>query len=401
MENKGLLYNLNAKHAAKFVPLFDAGVRKFDYLGGRRSGKTFFICQALLQRVLHQNDEVSVATMTSEQGRLGAYADCVRILDGTPNADYYFEILKSPRQINSKHGKGRMFFNSYQDPERAKGIACDWLYINEANNFTEQQYMDLSASVRKGVFADRNPNTQCWTETNGFSLIHSTWRDNDYLTDEQRKWFAMLKQKAESPTATVADVAFYKMYYLGEYAEIQGEIFTPSNIQRTDTAPAGLRHYMIFADPSALRGNDYFACVLTATDGATMYVLDTLSLNDGGQAARVEIVRKIRQWCAEYDIERIYIETNGEIGITFYEFAQNSNLAVDGWNSKGNKYQRIMADYNGITEQVVFVNNERTDGFLLQVFEFGEKCEHDDNIDAVNSAYLAHKYSGTLFLQGV
>ena len=189
-----LLTNIQRHLAQEFATRYDAGVRKFDFLGGRRSGKTYFILQFLLTRV-YLGEVVSVATMTDTQGRLGAYQDAKDIVNGSSLAPWC-DILTSPQEIRSKTG-GRMFFKSYQQSETAKGIACDWLYINEANNFTEQQYIDLSASVRKGTIADRNPNSECWTERNGFSVIHSTWRDNaENLTEQQREWFAQLKAKA-------------------------------------------------------------------------------------------------------------------------------------------------------------------------------------------------------------
>ena len=223
----------------EYTRLRDAGCTRFDFMGGRRSGKTFFILQQLLGFIAY-GDVVSVATMTGEQGRLGAYQDAKDIIAGSPTYLPRVEVLTTPREIRHESG-GRMFFSSYQVSERAKGIACDWLYINEGNNFTEQQYIDLAASVRKGVFVDRNPNSECWTERNGFSLIHSTWQDNiNNLTAEQRAWFETLKLKAESPNATQADIAFYKMYYLGEYAEIVGSIFTPANLVQESTLPEGL-----------------------------------------------------------------------------------------------------------------------------------------------------------------
>lgn len=393
-----LINSYNERLRQRYLAVARSGARKFDFLGGRRSGKSYLIEQILLGRML-RGEVVNVATMTSEQGRLGAYADVLDIIDGSPSIQPWVEVLKSPRQINCKVNRGRMFFNSYPDPERAKGIACDWLYINEANNFTEQQYIDLSASVRKGVFADRNPNSRCWTERNGFALIHSTWKDNDYLTPQQIEWFEGLKRKAESPNATEVDIALYRMYYLGEYADIIGSVFTPANIRRAET-PTNLRHFMVFADPSALRGGDYFAMVLVATDGRCMYVVDVWFENQGGQSARVEAVRQIREWQRRYEVEQVYVETNGEIGISFCEFAEASGLYIEGWNSRGKKYDRIMRNYMELTEQVVYLRSERIDRFLEQVFEFRERCEHDDNIDAVNSAWLAMKMNEYISIGG-
>ena len=380
-----LINQYNHKLLAKYMPVARSGCRRFDFLGGRRSGKSYLIEQILLGRML-MGDVVSVATMTSEQGRLGVYADVCDIIAGSPSVKPFVEILKSPRQIECKSG-GRMFFNSYQDPERAKGIACDWLYINEANNFTERQYIDLSASVRKGVFADRNPNSECWTERNGFTLIHSTWKDNDYLTEQQREWFENLRRKAESPDATSADIAFYRMYYLGEYAEILGEIFTPTNILR-GAMPEHLLHPVAYCDPSALWGSDHFACVLSGVCDDKVYIIDTHSPNAG---SREDIILKLQDWQERYKDLQIYIETNGAIGQEFYRYARGAFPRLSYFNQTQNKFDRIMANYENITQRVVFVDSPANDDFLQQVYTFGKKCEHDDNIDAVDTTFTIHR----------
>lgn len=386
-----LYLHVNKNLRSRFLALSRAGVRRFDYMGGRRSGKTWDILQILLQRVL-LGDVVNVATMTNEQGRLGAYADTCTIIEGSPSIQPYLDVLKSPREVRNKVNGGRMFFNTYPDPEHAKGIACDWLYVNEANNFTEQQYIDLSASVRRGTFADRNPNTECWTERNGFSLIHSTWLDNsDNLTPQQREWFASLKAKAESPNATGADVALYKMYYLGEYAEIHGSIFAPSNIRRGDI-PTDVVHPVAYCDPSALWGSDYFACVLSAVKDGIVYVMDTYSPNVG---TRDDVVLKLKEWASRYKDLLVVVETNGYIGQEFYRYIQHGVFSrLTFVNQSRNKFERIMANYANITQRMLFAKTPEVDEFLGQVYKFGKKCEHDDNIDAIDTTFSVHRWRG-------
>lgn len=381
---------------ARYLPLAKGGVRLFDFMGGRRSGKTWFILQKLIGRTL-KGDIVSVATMTENQGEMGAYADAIDIINGSPSVLPYVTLGKSPKVIKARNG-GKMFFKSYTDPERAKGIKCDWLYINEANNFTKQQYTDLSASVRKGVFIDRNPNSRCWSEEMGFTLIHSTWKDNEAnLTTVQLAWFANLKARAESPDATSVDRALYAMYYLGEYAEIDGAIFTRANIRtaadlpRRENGDLALRNFAIFADPSALRGADYFATCLTATDDdGNVWLVDSDSRNTGG---REDVARWMQDTCKAWDVRKAFIETNGLVGIDFYEFAQNSGLPVEGWYSRGNKYQRIVDNYQNLTTRLVVWDTPRNRAFLEQVYTFAEKCEHDDNVDALNSSYNMQRWT--------
>lgn len=380
----------------RYLPLARSGVRLFDFMGGRRSGKTWFILQKLLGRVL-KGEVVNVATMTEDQGELGAYGDAVDIINGSTSVIRALTVSRSPKVIRCSNG-GKMFFKSYPNPERSKGIKCDWLYINEANNFTKQQYIDLSASVRKGVFVDRNPNSRCWSEEMGFSLIHSTWRDNEKnLTPTQLAWFVNLKARAEAPEATSVDRALYEMYYLGNYADIDGAIFTRSNIRIAQELPRrsdgslALHNFCVFCDPSALRGADFFACCLSATDDdGNVWIIDTFSVNTG---TRETVARRIIDWCKSWDISKVYVETNGIVGIDFYEFAQNSEIPVEGWYSRGNKYQRIVDNYQNITTRLVVLDTEENRAYLEQVYTFAEKCDHDDNIDALNSSFNLQRWT--------
>lgn len=395
-----LINQYNERLRAKYLAVADTGCRKFDFLGGRRSGKSYLIEQILLGRML-RGEVINVATMTAEQGRLGVYADVCDIIDGSPTMQPWVEILKTPRQINCRANRGRMFFNTYPDPERAKGIACDWLYINEANNFTEKQYTDLSASVRRGTFCDRNPNTECWTERNGFALIHSTWKDNDYLTEEQLAWFAKLKEKAESPNATSADIAFYRMYYLGEYAEIYGDIFTPSNLQVRKIDARRLYNFAIVCDPSNLTGGDYFPSVVCATDGAYMYVVDYYSINSSDNAADAAnweqwckrwqpVIDKWQEWVRAYGVQTIFCESNG-VGMEFLRFAGSAGVRnIKRFANTENKHRRIKDNYDFICNRVVWNDTDAGQEYLRQVYDYTGRDEadrHDDNIDCVSSAF--------------
>ena len=398
---------------SEYVRLRDAGCTRFDFMGGRRSGKTYFILQRLLW-FLRQGYVISVATMTDTQGRLGAYQDAKDIIAQSPTLQPLFRVVENTREIRNKFNGGRMFFKSYQTSERAKGIACDYLYINEANNFTEQQYTDLAMSVRKSIFADRNPNTQCWTERNGFSLIHSTWQDNkEHLAPAQIAEFEKLKQKALSPNATSADVAFYRMYYLGEYAEIYGDIFTPANIIRETIDTKRLFNYAIVADPSNLTGADYFASVCVATDGARLYIVDAFSINESDTPQAVAasnweewckrwevVLDKWQEWVRQYGVEMVFCESNG-VGAEFLRYARAKDWTIKPYVAKGNKHKRILDNYNNLTTRVVWNEGEVMDGYLAQVYTYcGKDAEgvHDDNIDCANTAFDIF-YKETRFMQ--
>ena len=121
-----------------------------------------------------------------------------------------------------------------------------------------------------------------------------------------------------------------------------------------------------------------------------MWIVDTFTVNSGTREA---VTRRLVDWCKAWDISKVYIETNGLVGIDFYEFADNSGLPVEGWYSRGNKYQRIVDNYQNLTTQLVVLDTPKNRAFLEQVYAFAEKCEHDDNVDALNSSFNLQRWT--------
>lgn len=375
--------------------------------GARRAGKTYTIMQWLLLNAYNDGDVIQVASMTNEQGRRGAYEDGQTILRSWGTFGNCFDVGKSPRRITCKRNnttsgrEGVIEFSSYDDPETAKGAACDWVFINEANKFTRQQYLDLAANARKGVICDFNPNRHFWIEDEltAKDVLKCSWQDNaKHLTDAQLQWFEKLKANAMRSNATAADWYYYRVYYLNEYEELTGDIFTPANVRKCkpEDVPSGLKNFVVFGDPSALCGGDYFPLTLSATshDG-TIYILDADSTNEGGKFERCKVIERM---AGKYDGVRIYIESNGLVGTQFIEYARGENpheqpnrvLPVEGWCSRGDKFERIIAMYETICNRVVFVEQPLLNEYLKQVYEFARKCEHDDNIDNIASVCRLH-----------
>lgn len=372
---------------------YHSGIGQYVLCGGRRSGKTWGVMRFLSHLGMCEPIIVNIASMTAEQGRLGAYSDAKTIYSMQPNTYAQYQLFSQPREIRYPNGT-RMFFNSYQDSETAKGIACDYLFMNEANNFSQQHYTDLVANVRKGVFLDYNPNIEFWV--NDFfepsEICHTTWKNNPYLTDLQLQYFAKLRERAEADNASALDVRNYKVYYLGQYSELKGSIFTSDNIHFESELPP-LHNLIVFCDPSALRGADYFAAVLSGQDAdGKMWVVDTFSVNGSEGETRESVTRRIQEWCRQYDVRAVYIETNGLVGLDYYDFVSNSGVQADYWYSKGNKFERICSAYGNITENVRVHDTNNNRAYMEQVYSFAQKCEHDDNIDAMVSSYNLQKY---------
>lgn len=392
----------------KITDYLNSGRSVMAIQGARRASKTYTIMQWLLLNAYNNGDVCLVVSMTAEQGRTGAYEDANTILRSWGTFGDLFEVGKSPRRIvckrtNTRSGRqGVIEFTAYDDPERGKGIACDWVFLNEANKFSRQQYLDAAANARKGVVCDFNPNKHFWIEDElkDEDILKVSWQDNKYLTPAQLQWFAKLKENAERPNATATDRYFYEVYYCNQYSDLAGDIFTPAVIRKCkpDEVPiAELRNPVVFGDPSALCGNDYFPLTLSAVgpDG-TIYILDADSVNSGAKAERCTAIERMQK---RLDGVRVYIESNG-IGKYFIEYARGENkyeqpprpLTVEGWRSSDGKFDRILAQYETIRDRVVFVEQPRLNEYLAQVYDFSRTCQHDDNIDNIASVCMLHQW---------
>ena len=377
--------------------------------GARRAGKTYTIMQWLLLNAYNDGDVCLIVSMTAEQGRTGAYEDANTILRSWGAFGDLFEVGKSPRRIvckrtNTRSGRqGVLEFMAYDDPERGKGIACDWVFLNEANKFSRQQYLDAAANARKGVILDYNPNRRFWVEDElkPEDILKVSWQDNaKHLTEAQLKWFAKLKENAERDGATATDRYFYDVYYCNKYSDLAGDIFTPAVIRtcKPEEVPfAELRNPVVFGDPSALAGRDYFPLTLSAVSAdGTIYILDANSTNEGTRDERCKVIERMMQ---RLDGVRVYIESNG-LGAFFIEYARGENpyekpqrpLQIEGWKSMGEKFDRILGAYETIRDRVVFVEQPLLPEYLKQVYEFARKCEHDDNIDNIASVCRLHNF---------
>lgn len=375
--------------------------------GARRASKTYTVCQFLLIQMLTEGDVCVFASMTNEQGRLGAYEDCKTILSNSPaGLQQYFEILKSPREIickstpNGRSGRGH--FKSFADAETAKGVACDWVFINEANKFSLQQYYDLAANARKGVILDYNPQARFWVDDLHVKPLKCTWQKNkQHLTKAQLQWFKQIYNAAHKPDATAADWYFYRVYYCGEYEELTGTIFTPKNLRVCAVEEQRLRNFAIVCDPSNLTGGDYFPSIVCATDGAMMYVVDYYSINKTVVGADVDnwqewckrwkpILNKWQEWIARYDVRLIFVEANG-VGGEFLRYAQSEGVRnIKPYSNNRNKHARIMENYDNICNRIVWNDTAAGTEYLRQVYDYSGKDEtdrHDDNIDCVSSAF--------------
>ena len=186
--------------------------------GGTRSGKTFANLQAIFE--LAACDETptltSVVSETFPHLKRGAIRDFPVAL-----GDYYDDRFwnKSESIYQLPNGSKIEFFSA-DSPSKVHGPARDRLFLNEIQNIPYEIARQLFVRTKGLILMDYNPTATFWGNElveprKDCVTIHSTYRDNTYLTPEQ----------VREIEANQGDRNWWKVYGLGEFGTLEGLIY--------------------------------------------------------------------------------------------------------------------------------------------------------------------------------
>lgn len=204
------------KLLAAFV---DPRIRGVASKGGTRSGKTWATLQML--HLLCSNSEkpliVSCVAATLPMVKRGMQRDFRQMLAA--------EGVWDENAFNKSEGcytypNGCMIeFFGVDNASKVHGPARDILFVNEAQGIPREIFRQLDIRTRKKVIIDFNPVRKFWGETefvgDRYVTIHSTYKDNPYLTKEQVG--AIEKNKH--------DANWWRVYGEGETGGVEGNIY--------------------------------------------------------------------------------------------------------------------------------------------------------------------------------
>ena len=227
-----------------FWPTLDAWTAKKRYViskGGSRSGKTYSNLQLL--HFLAKNDKeptiTSVVAMTMPHLRKGAIRD-------------YIKILQSDACFNSQDWNSSTFTYTYKsgsiieffsaDSDKVHGAQRDRLFINECQFIPYEAARQLFVRTSGQILLDYNPIKKFWVDTEimenaeqsgRWVLVHSTYKDNKYLSPEQVAEIESNKY----------DAAWWQVYGKGITGSVKSGFefyshFSGSNIRKCEYDPA-------------------------------------------------------------------------------------------------------------------------------------------------------------------
>ena len=218
-------------------------------VGGTRSGKTYSILQILVYLVERDGpgDITSVVSETLPHLKKGAIRDFENImgvsLKDDPNWNETDHIYTFPKG-------SKLEFFSVDNSARCQGPARKRLFVNEGIHIKYDTFRQLAVRTTGIIFIDLNPEYSGWIEENiqprkNCVTIHSTYKDNDYLSPEQ----------VEEIESNQGDANWWRVYGLGLTGQLEGLIFP--DFKQIDELPDGLietygQDYGFTNDPSTL-----------------------------------------------------------------------------------------------------------------------------------------------------
>lgn len=216
--------------------------------GSSRSTKTYSICQLFIALQYRETALFTIARKTLPALRASAYRDYLEILRDT---GIYNQSNHNKSDLSYKIGDSECEFISVDQPDKIKGRKRKYLFMNEANEFDYDDFVQLSLRTTGKIFMDLNPSHDQyhWIENriktrNDVAIIHSTYQDNPFLDQATINEIERLKD---------ADPNLWKIYGLGIMGLIENLVFTHWKL--CDELPEGEEYYGLdfgYNSPSCL-----------------------------------------------------------------------------------------------------------------------------------------------------
>lgn len=222
--------------------------------GGTRSGKTYSLVSLLLSYAVVAKHSLTIDIVSESLPHLkrGAMNDMDDITSAEGMAEgVQYELNRSDHIYSFPNGAKVRFFSA-DDWGKVKGSKRDILFINECNRIPWEVYRQLAVRTTDTIFLDWNPDAEFWYEEQGISgrantiEIHSTYKDNPYLSEVQ---IAEIESNKD-------DASWWQVYGLGLTGRPQGVIY--KRWKQVDGVPPHARlvgrglDFGFMADPTAI-----------------------------------------------------------------------------------------------------------------------------------------------------
>lgn len=236
--------NVNIKISKKvfndvYLPYLDNEDRYLVFYGGGSSGKSYFIAERYIYKLIHpKRCNLLVVRQTGDTNRRSTFPLLKYVISNWHLAEH-FKVNESDMRIKCKLTGNEVAFAGLDDVEKIKSITFENgeltdIWVEEATETREQDINQLKVRLRGGkskkqMVLSFNPiNIQHWIKRHfidsGLATVcFSTYKDNKFLTDDDREALENLK---------LTDEYTYEVYCLGKWGILGKTVFDARAIQK-------------------------------------------------------------------------------------------------------------------------------------------------------------------------
>ena len=223
-----------------YLPFLDDDSRYLVFYGGAGSGKSVFIAQRYIYRLLTRPlCNVLVVRQVAETNRDSTFALLTQVINRW-GLTRYFKINRSNLQIVCTATGNTIIFKGLDDPEKLKSITfprgeLTEVWIEEATEALEESLNQLDFRLRGGntkkqTVLSFNPiSVNHWLKRRFFDkkspkvkVLKTTYKDNKFLSKEDIELYESYKE---------IDPYYYAVYCLGEWGVYGKTVFKAINVQ--------------------------------------------------------------------------------------------------------------------------------------------------------------------------
>lgn len=297
------------------LPLLESKVRYRGAKGGRASGKSHFMAEAIVLRMI-SDPNLRVVCIREVQKSLKFSAKQL-LADKIASLGYghLFEIQST--EIKSTVGNGIIIFQGMQDhtAESVKSLeGFDIAWCEEAQSLSRRSLELLDPTIRKegseiwfswNPFKDTDPVEQIFKDNSDSVLVHVNWYDNPFCPEAMIKLARRMKE---------TDLLRYNHVWKGDYLkEVDGALWTSDmiNLNRVDPADIPeLARIVVAIDPAVTGGKnaDETGIVVAgrAANKQEYYVLEDATLRGSPDKWISKAISRYHH----YEADRIVAEVN-------------------------------------------------------------------------------------------
>ena len=222
-----------------YIPYLENEDRYLIFYGGGSSGKSYFIAQKYIYKLINPKKcNVLVCRNTGDTNRKSTFPLMKQVIKDW-NLSKYFKINESDMRIKCLLTNNEVAFAGLDDVEKIKSITFENgeltdIWIEEATETQEADINQLKVRLRGGkskkqMILSFNPiNIQHWIKKHFMdsklaTVCFSTYKDNKFLTEEDKKALEDLKY---------TDEYTYEVYCLGHWGVVGKTVFDARKITK-------------------------------------------------------------------------------------------------------------------------------------------------------------------------